>query len=73
MRPMEEVKNVSVRAVNCRTCWAEGECKVEITFNELGRVTEAKVLELSPGWVYRPHGQAGGQAPICPACQSKPT
>jgi hypothetical protein len=69
---MDGVRNTSQRVVNCRGCWAEGECRVEITFNELGRVTEARVLELSPGWAYRPYGAAGGQAPYCPACLAKP-
>jgi hypothetical protein len=67
---MGEQKSISQRAVNCRGCWAEGECRVEITFNELGRVTEARVLGLPEGWVYRPFGSVGGEAPFCPRCQA---
>jgi hypothetical protein len=59
----------SERVVNCVECWMEGDCLVEISFNQAGNVTEARVAELPQGWEYRPYGEAGGQAPYCPRCQ----
>lgn len=56
------------RTINCRGCWKESRCVVELTFNETGRVTDARVAGIPSGWAYRPYGDAGGEAPYCPSC-----
>lgn len=60
------------RVINCRKCWKESRCVVELTFNDTGRVTGARVAEIPAGWAYRAYGDAGGQAPYCPACLAEP-
>jgi len=59
------------RFVNCRGCWTEGICTVELGYTEAGRISAAEVLALPQGWTYRPYGEAGGQAPYCPDCQKE--
>jgi hypothetical protein len=66
---MPETKALVERFINCHTCWTQETCQVEFGYTEAGRINSAQVTRLPQGWQYRPLGEAGGQAPICPACQ----